>query len=146
MLIIKRRSFLIISVLLISALTAIFCFSALKNNPTANTSNIKIVLDAGHGGIDGGVSGVNSKVKESELNLLIVKKLEKHLLNSGFSVVLTRKSDAGLYGLATKNLKRKDMLKRKEIIDKYNPTMVVSIHMNSFADIDFGFDEEEVKL
>ena len=35
---------------------------------------IKIVLDAGHGGIDSGVSGVNTMVKESELNLIIVKK------------------------------------------------------------------------
>ena len=40
---------------------------------------IKIVLDAGHGGVDGGVSGVRTGIKESELNLKVVKKLEKLL-------------------------------------------------------------------
>ena len=75
MIVFRRRNILIVSVLLISVLTAIFCFSVLRNNPTNSTSDIKIVLDAGHGGIDGGVSGINTGVKERELNLIIVKNL-----------------------------------------------------------------------
>ena len=58
-----------------------------------------VVLDAGHGGIDPGVLGVKTKTKESEINLKIVKKLEKQFISAGFRVVLTRKNGGGLYGL-----------------------------------------------
>lgn len=135
MFIIKRRNVLIISVLIITAITFILCLGALKENPVGSESfnPVKIVLDAGHGGIDSGVLGVNTKVKESELNLKIVKKLEEYLLSAGFNVVLTRSSDAGLYGVATSGLKKKDMLKRKQIIEDANPTLVVSIHLNQYS-------------
>ncbi len=134
MYILRRRNIIIISVLLIVALTFTICFSALLKTPTVDTSNkIKIVLDAGHGGKDGGVSGINTGVKESELNLSIVKKLQKNLTDAGMSVILTRNSDAGLYGVATKNLKRKDMAKRKEIIHNAEPTLVISVHMNKYS-------------
>lgn len=135
MFVLKRRNILIISVLIISFLTFMICAAALKDNPVGSgeISGIKIVLDAGHGGIDSGVSGVNTKVKESELNLKVVKKLQNYLVGAGFSVVLTRSSEAGLYGTATSNLKKKDMLKRKEIIEDAKPTLVVSVHMNKYS-------------
>lgn len=135
MFVIKRRNIIIISVLIATALTFILCVGALYDKPVGNASanKIKIVLDAGHGGVDGGVIGVNTKVKESELNLKVVKKLEKYLIGAGMSVVLTRSTDAGLYGIASGNLKRKDMEKRKEIILKAQPHLVVSVHMNKFS-------------
>lgn len=135
MIVLKRRNLVIISVLLLVAFTTILCFSALSKTPANNASayKVKIVLDAGHGGIDGGVSGVKTGIKESQLNLAITKKLEQRLISAGFNVVLTRSSDAGLYGVATSNLKRKDMQKRKEIILNAKPDLVVSIHMNKFS-------------
>jgi len=135
MFVFKRRNVIIISVLLATALTFIFCFNALAEKPAgdASANKIKIVLDAGHGGIDGGVTGVKTGVKESELNLKVVKKLEKYLVGAGMSVVLTRSSDAGLYGVATTKLKRKDMEKRRDIIKKAQPTLVVSVHMNKYS-------------
>lgn len=135
MIVLKRRNVLIIAVLLITALTAIFCFGALSETTTGNAdaSKIKVVLDAGHGGIDGGVSGVNTGVKESDLNLSVVKKLENYLTEAGMAVVLTRNSAAGLYGVATGNLKKKDMKKRKEIILKESPALVISVHMNNYS-------------
>lgn len=135
MFVFKRRNLIIISVLIITAITFIICFGALSVNAISdsNSNKIKVVLDAGHGGIDGGVLGVNSGVKESELNLKVVKLLEKHLTNAGIQVILTRTSDAGLYGVATKNLKRKDMEKRRDIISQAKPDLVVSIHMNKFS-------------
>ena len=135
MFVVKRRSLVIVSVLIITAITFIFCFTALKSNPAGSMDIIgpKIVLDAGHGGIDGGVVGVNSGVKESDINLKVVKKLEKYFSGAGFNVVLTRTSEAGLYGLATKSLKKKDMLKRKEIINESEPVVVVSVHMNKYS-------------
>lgn len=134
MLMLKRKNFVIISVFLVTILAFVFCFGVLAIRPTVEIPNkIRIVLDAGHGGIDGGVSGVNTLVKESDLNLIIVKKIEKYLISSGFSVVLTRSSDAGLYGIATKNRKKKDMQRRSEIINKVKPSLVVSVHMNQYS-------------
>ncbi len=114
---------------------------------------IKIVLDAGHGGIDGGVSGVKSGIKESELNLKVVKKLEKYLIDAGMVVYLTRNSDAGLYGVASSTLKRKDMENRKKVIEKVKPNLVISIHMNKYslstrrgAQVFYNSDNEKSKI
>lgn len=135
MFVLKRRNIIIVAVLLVTVITFVVCFSALSKTAVgeASKNGIKIVLDAGHGGVDAGVSGVNSKVKESELNLMITKRLANYLSDAGMSVVLTRSSQAGLYGVATKNLKRRDMEKRKSIIEKAKPNLVVSIHLNEFS-------------
>ena len=93
---------------------------------------ICVVLDAGHGGIDGGVSGKNTGIKESELNLSIVYKLKTCLEDMGFRVELTRKTDAGLYGTTAKGFKKRDMQKRKEIIEAVGPDMLISIHQNYY--------------
>ena len=95
-------------------------------------SGMRIVLDAGHGGVDGGVVGKKSGVKESDLNLEIVYILKDELVDMGFDVVLTRKTDAGLYDTATKGFKKRDMQRRKEIIDECDPTLVISIHQNFY--------------
>lgn len=155
MIIIKKRNLIIATVLIIVFLTTILCFSAISINPVgqASASKVKIVLDAGHGGIDGGVSGVRSGIKESELNLKVVKKLEKYLIDAGMIVYLTRNSDAGLYGVANSSLKRKDMENRKKIIEKVKPNLVISIHMNNFsvstrrgAQVFYNSDNEKSKI
>ncbi len=135
MFVLKRKNIIIACVLLITFLTFVLCFGAIKINPVgrAYANKIKIVLDAGHGGIDGGVCGVKTGIKESELNLKVVKKLEKHLTDAGMVVYLTRKSEEGLYGVANSSLKRKDMEKRRDIIKSVKPTLVISIHMNQYT-------------
>jgi len=92
-----------------------------------------IVIDAGHGGFDAGVAGVATKVKEADLNLKVAKKLEKCLTEYGFDVIMTRTSGNGLYGLHTKNRKKRDMEARARIIHDAKPDAVVSIHMNYFV-------------
>lgn len=99
---------------------------------SAFEEGMRIVLDAGHGGIDGGVVGKKTGIKESDLNLAIVYKLKTELEELGFEVVLTRKTEAGLYDTAAKGFKKRDMQKRKEIIERVNPSMVLSIHQNFY--------------
>lgn len=93
---------------------------------------MRIVLDAGHGGIDGGVIGKETGVKESDLNLSFVYCIKTVLEDMGFETVLTRKTEAGLYGTATKGFKKRDMKKRKELIEEADPAMVLSIHQNFY--------------
>ena len=91
MLVIKRRNVIIFFALLITAVTFALCvFSLAGGSAGADVAVTTVVLDAGHGGIDGGVTGVKTGVKESELNLKIVKVLERYLSDAGIKVVLTR--------------------------------------------------------
>jgi len=91
-----------------------------------------VVIDAGHGGLDPGSIGYKTKVKESDVNLAISKKLETELKKAGISVIMTRTTEDGLYGLSTTNYKKRDMAKRREIIENARPNMVISVHMNSY--------------
>lgn len=119
---------------LCSALLLAFglCFYALSS-PVAETRRLTVVLDAGHGGIDGGVSGVQTGTKESDINLEITFLLQKKFEEAGFSVVLTRKTQSGLYGAATAGFKKRDMQKRAEIIAESNPALMLSVHQNFFS-------------
>ncbi len=133
MLIIKRRTLIIATVFILTAVTFVLCFTALsKTDAISAKAGVKVVLDAGHGGIDGGVKGIKTGVSESDINLSVVKKLETYLKDAGITVILTRNSDAGLYGVASSTLKRRDMERRKAIIEKAEPTLVVSVHMNYY--------------
>ena len=89
-------------------------------------TNAKIVLDAGHGGIDGGVTGKTTGSKESDLNQHIT------YLKAVFEVVLTRKTSEGLYGTTAKGFKKRDMQKRRDIIYEARPSAVISIHQNYY--------------
>lgn len=120
----------------IGCLCLLFCFSVCVYGLSVTASEMRtltVVLDAGHGGIDGGVVGAVTKTPESKINLAIVKKLQSCFENSGINCVLTRKTDAGLYALPTKGFKKRDMAKRKEIIDKADPVAVVSVHQNFYT-------------
>ncbi len=99
---------------------------------TDQTQNLTIVLDAGHGGVDNGVIGKVTGVKESDLNLKITRLIEEQLKNRGVKVELTRKDYGGLYGTLAEGFKRRDMEKRRDIIRSVNPDLVISIHMNKF--------------
>ena len=115
----------------IAIVVAVLSLSFAASVPTAATGGKTIVIDAGHGGQDGGVVGA-SGVKESEINLAIAIKLKKCLISGGYNVVMTRESDTGLYGNVSTGKKLADMKKRKSIINQARPTLMVSIHQNYY--------------
>ena len=95
-----------------------------------------IVIDAGHGGEDGGAVGVDG-VTEKELNLEIALELADMLRAAGFEVVLTRDDDRLLYDPMSDYKGRKkqlDLAKRLQIGESFEDAIFVSIHMNSFTD------------
>lgn len=114
------------------AFTVTVCFFALSKT-AAETKRLTVVLDAGHGGVDGGVVGIKSGKKESDINLEITYLLQERFEEIGFNVVLTRKTEAGLYGAATAGYKKRDMKKRAEIINGSNPALMISVHQNFFS-------------
>ena len=87
-----------------------------------------VVLDAGHGGIDAGAK--SGTIYEKDLNLVLVKKLEKELTAKGAVVYLTRSDDNDL-STTTVNRKRNDLYNRAKYINSISPDMYISIHLNS---------------
>ena len=104
-----------------------------KEVSASPASSHVIVIDAGHGGIDAGVSGGNTGVKESEINLSIAKKLENLFGELGFTCVMTRTTSAGLYGYVAPGHKKRDMRAREKIIKESKPSLVISIHQNKYS-------------
>ncbi|MDR3292568.1 MAG: N-acetylmuramoyl-L-alanine amidase [Clostridiales bacterium] len=131
----RKKSILAVVCILFAASAGFFAFYGVKSAAAAAKERI-VVIDAGHGGADGGVSGIKTKVKESDLNLKYAYLLKAALEKQGCKVVLTRPTEAGLYQTASsfeETRKSQDMQKRKEIILATEPDCVVSIHMNYFT-------------
>ena len=136
--------------LLLSIYVALLC---VRTRAAASPSDrFTVVIDAGHGGIDGGVSGITTGVKESELNLDIARKLKTKFDKSGAKTVMTRKTEAGLYGIYSKGFKRRDMQKRKQITLNAKADVFVSIHLNYYsspsrrgAQVFYKIDDEKSK-
>jgi len=97
----------------------------------ARTADFHVVVDAGHGGRDGGAQSRNG-TKESDINLEIAKVLSAELKNNDIGVTMTRETRDSLASPFAKNKKRDDMEKRRAIIEKVKPDLVISIHLNSF--------------
>lgn len=135
---IKPKPFLLALLILAVSLASSFAlYSFVSAKSTADVRfDYTIALDAGHGSPDGGCVGDSTGITEAELNLVIVKKLQKYLTNFGFKVILTRTTGDSLVNNDDDNSKRADMEKRAQIIDENNCDMVVSIHMNYFPSPD----------
>lgn len=124
---------LIILILVMSSTITMDMVSSSMQISTDESIDFTVVIDPGHGGVDPGSLGYKTKVKESEINLSVAKILESKLKKFGVRVVMTRNDASGLYGLSTTNYKKRDMQKRREIIESINPDIVVSVHMNSYV-------------
>ena len=106
------------------------CKSSVQTSPKQFYS---VVIDAGHGGIDAGVIGTKTGVKESDINLAITRLIADCFKNAGFKVTLTRNTQAGLYGSLKSGFKMRDMACRAQIIKQANPTLIISVHQNFFS-------------
>ena len=88
-----------------------------------------VILDYGHGGSDSGAVGVDTGVKESDLNLSIGERTARALEDRGCYVLRTRTGPD-----AIGKTKRDDMVLRGAILCSEGADCTVSIHMNKFSD------------
>ncbi len=97
---------------------------------------LTLIIDAGHGGEDGGAVGINGEF-EKDLNLKIAFALRDMALSAGYDTVMTRTEDILLYDRNVDYKGRKkalDLLARVKIAEKYEDAVFVSIHMNAFPE------------
>lgn len=101
---------------------------------SAHAERPVVILDAGHGGEDGGAVGANG-IYEKDLNLAIAQALCEMLRANGIEVVMTRNEDILLYDKSSDyqgQKKVQDLATRKKIAEQYESAVFVSIHMNAF--------------
>ena len=85
-----------------------------------NIRNLKIAIDAGHGGSNTGAMGASNIIKEKDYNLKIAKELEKYFHRRGVKTFMTRNKDIDL-----------GMVDRTLMLRKEDPDILISIHHNS---------------
>lgn len=110
----------------------------ISTSANINTSASKpiVVLDAGHGGMDGGCVSVDG-TPEKGINLNIMKTLRDSLKVLGYEVICTRESDVSIHDKDVKGTgkqKLSDMKNRLAIFSKHKDGVSISIHQNQFTD------------
>ena len=122
----------------------VFCFVALRSAPTLQDAATPparvVVLDAGHGGEDGGASTA-SGLLEKDLNLDIAFRVKELLEAAGVRVVMTRETDTLLYDKASDYQGRKkalDLAARRKIAEETENAIFISIHMNAYPLPQYG--------
>lgn len=134
----KKRVFLVLITIIISVLS----YRIKEENKniiqtvTLPVTNKKVVLDAGHGFPDEGAEGLNG-VTEASINLIITKKVQTLLEQSGCEVILTRSDENGIYNLESNTLKEKkvsDIKNRVKIGNESSADIFISIHLNKISE------------
>ena len=94
-----------------------------------------IIIDAGHGGVDGGATSCTG-VLESQLNLQIALRLEDLLHLVGVDTAMIRREDVSVYteGESIAAKKVSDLKERVRIVNSTNNAVLISIHQNTFSD------------
>ena len=94
-----------------------------------------IIIDAGHGGIDGGATSCTG-VLESELNLQIAHRLNDLLHLMGYDTKMMRYDDVSIYTEGETIAKKKisDLKERVRICNETERGLLLSIHQNTFQD------------
>lgn len=94
-----------------------------------------IVIDAGHGGEDGGATSVSGRL-ESAYNLEIALGLRDLLHLLGFETKMVRTQDEAVYteGHTIAEKKVSDLKNRVKMVNEEENAILVSIHQNMFSD------------
>ena len=95
-----------------------------------------VIIDPGHGGVDGGAVGVDGVV-EKGINLSISLKLRTFFQQAGFKVIMTREDDRSIHDENSKTIRKQktsDLYNRLDIIKNNPHAIFISIHQNKFED------------
>lgn len=121
-------------------MTSFFVFPLLGNHAVAtfaeNTKqNTTVVIDAGHGGVDGGAVS-RTGINESHINLQIALKLNDLMHLLGHHTVMIRDTDRSVYTEGTTIAAKKisDIKERVRIVNTTPNAVLVSIHQNHYHD------------
>ncbi len=98
-----------------------------------------VIIDAGHGGFDGGA--VANGITEKDINLAISLNLRDMLTSSGFTVIMIREEDISVHDPAANTIRTKkntDLNNRLKVINENNNAIFVSIHQNMYTESQYS--------
>ncbi len=108
--------------------------SVTSSKPT--DTEVKVIIDAGHGGVDGGAVAADNTL-EKDINLEIALILDEMLRMSGAETIMTRSSDISIHDKSAQTIRAKkvsDIHNRFKILENNSDYIFVSIHQNIFSD------------
>lgn len=134
----KNRGIAVFSIALI--LITVISATVISDNGFLNVSagapfEKTVILDAGHGGFDGGAVAIDGTV-EKDINLNISLTLESLLKQNGFCVIMTRNRDVSTEDTESSQIaskKKSDLRNRLNLMKDYPEAVFVSIHLNKFT-------------
>lgn len=125
---------LILSGFVVSAVLLSRSVTVMSESTPVDTKTC-IIIDAGHGGVDGGATSCTG-AQESQMNLQIAQRLDDLLHLLGADTKMVRDSDISVYtsGQTIAEKKISDLKERVRIVNSEENAILVSIHMNHFTD------------
>lgn len=116
----------------------VFINVRLSYAPVSNTSQESplIIIDAGHGGKDGGAVAADG-TQEQYLNLSIALKIDEYLRSQGYRTLLTRADDSSIHDPDAETIREQkvsDIHNRLNIVENNPGCILVSVHQNYFTE------------
>ena len=123
----------LISLVVASILTSKAVHTVAENTPIPDRKCI--IIDAGHGGVDGGATSVSGML-ESQINLEIAIRLNDLMHLIGMDTRMIRTTDCSVYteGESIAAKKVSDLKNRVRITNETDNALLISIHQNYFTD------------
>ena len=127
--------------ILLAAFIISFSIVAFQQIRLASADNYRvenvpvIIIDAGHGGEDGGAVGIDGTA-EKDLNLSISLKLNEILSSMGYQTRMVRTTDTSIHNADADTVRERkvsDIHNRAAIMNEYENCIYVSIHQNKYS-------------
>lgn len=131
----KRITFSLVFLLCVAAFISFIKFeeNILETSNQIEANKKTIIIDAGHGGFDGGAVASDG-TSEKDINLKIAQNLRDFLSYAGFDVIMTRNTDSSTATIEDKNSKKlSDLKNRIKLMYENRDSIFVSIHLNKFT-------------
>ena len=131
----KRFTLAVAMLLCLVLLSGLFVTGEKSANVSAKaTPRYTVIIDAGHGGFDGGAVAPDGTL-EKDLNLSVALKLDSVLKIMGYDTVLVRDTDVSTADDkgTERSQKVSDIKARLRLTEKYKDALFVSIHMNKYT-------------
>ena len=122
-----------VSFVLVVAVCISLTVDGINQSLFKNKDDFCVVIDAGHGGFDGGAVAEDGTL-EKNVNLQIALKLDEACRILGFDTYMVRETDCSTEDKGeTKNKKRSDLNNRLKIMKERENCIFISIHQNKYT-------------
>jgi N-acetylmuramoyl-L-alanine amidase len=131
--IIRRRAVIAAIFCLVAVISAVLAASRAERTAASAQEKKILVIDPGHGGIDGGALAADG-TKESAINLAISQKMRAIAELYGEKTVMTRDTEESKVSISEYS-EHNDLLRRADIANKLNGAVLISVHQNNFPTV-----------